>query len=89
MAIIPQPLFNDFELASMELSDIPRWKIVEPPQLPVRIIDLERVDGCMDMDHHMGDPCPECGAYNWRLGDWACYGMCWPCVHAKGLDDLS
>jgi hypothetical protein len=53
-----------------------------PPQLPVTIIDMERTSGIYDMHLHMADPCPNCGAFNMHVGDWVCWGACYPCVRS-------
>lgn len=57
----------------------------EPLQTPVTIIDLER-GPCVDMHLPMADPCPECGGHNMKVGDWACYGICFRC-YDKLMDE--
>jgi len=60
---------------------------IEPPQLPVTILDTVRANGCFDMHHHMSDPCPECGAFRMQVGDWVCYGICGAC-YEKHMEEL-
>lgn len=50
-----------------------------PPQEPPTILDCERSEGCFDMALPLADPCPSCGAFRMRVGDWACYGFCGVC----------
>jgi hypothetical protein len=51
-----------------------------PPQVPVSIIDIEhRMAGVYDMDLHMSDPCPKCGAFSMLVGDYVCWGTCLHC----------
>lgn len=50
----------------------------QPSDLPPSIRDIEKLP-CMDMSLHCADPCPNCGAFNMRVGDYVCYGMCEPC----------
>ncbi len=52
----------------------------EPEQTPVTIIDLERTGRMFDMFLPMADPCPSCGAFNLRVGDYVCWGMCYHCT---------
>lgn len=65
------------------LTEIPEWedKGWVPEITPVSNIDLERNDpvNSASMFLHMSDPCPNCGAFNMLVGDWACYGQCSPC----------
>jgi len=61
-------------LASTEQADSP------PPQIPVSIIDMERGKGTFDMSLPMQDPCPACGAFRMRVGDYACWGTCFICA---------
>lgn len=62
---------------------------LDPPQLPVTIIDLERSNGCFNMHLHMADACPSCGAFNMHVGDYVCWGMCYPCCLNKEIGDAS
>lgn len=54
---------------------------IDPPQVPVTILDLERIenDGCVDMLLPMVDPCPNYGAYRMLVGNWICCDMCEVC----------
>lgn len=63
--------------------DIGSAAIREPSQTPISIIDLERDTSSVgfDMFLHMSDPCPKCGAFNMRVGDYTCFGTCWPCEY--------
>lgn len=45
---------------------------------PVTIRTLEHSPP-MDMHLPMADPCPKCGAFNMRVGDYVCYESCSIC----------
>lgn len=67
--------------SAMEFDLKQREHLHSPPQLPVTILDMERspVGHTFDMELPMADPCPSCGGFNMRVGDWVCHGSCWPC----------
>lgn len=52
----------------------------EPPQYPPTILDLERSNYTFDMFLQLADPCPACGAFNLRVGDYVSFGMCGVCI---------
>lgn len=66
---------TDIFLSAFEWKEPPD---IEPPQYPVSIIDVERCPP-MKMDLPMQDPCPVCGAFRMRVGDWVCFGFCAIC----------
>lgn len=51
-----------------------------PPQYPVSILDLHRIEHAVDMYLPLQDPCPRCGAFNMQVGDYVCYEMCSICI---------
>ena len=55
----------------------------KPEILPVSIIDIKRTDQTFDMNHHMSDPCPRCGAFRMQVGDWGCFGVCFICFQKE------
>lgn len=67
------------ELFDLNELDDEDWVPVEPPQIPVTILDIERTQRCFDMHLPMADPCPTCGGVNMQVGDWVCYGQCSKC----------
>lgn len=61
---------------------------VQPPQLPVSIIDVDRNVECFAMHLPMQDPCPRCGGFRMQVGDYVCWGFCYACYLAakkKGI----
>lgn len=85
--MIPQTI--DFSNLLNDLEDIPSCPPIDPLQLPVTMLDRERdkrcSEGIYDLDHHMAEPCPECGGYRMSYGDWEYIGMCGVCyVKAEG-----
>ena len=66
-------LFLNIEIEQVSVKDI------IPDILPVSIIDIERLPPAVNMNLHMSDPCPTCGAFNMMTGDFICYGQCGIC----------
>jgi hypothetical protein len=58
---------------------------VEPPQRPVTVLDALRTHCTPEMNEHMADPCPRCGGFHWKFGDFACWGVCYQCVQELTL----
>ena len=54
--------------------------IAHPEVFPPSIRDCEMASGCFDMFIPLADPCPGCGAFRMRVGDWVCSGFCDICV---------
>jgi len=58
-----------------------------PDVLPVSIRDIE-INPPMDMDLNVSDPCPRCGAFRMKLGDYVCWGFCSVCYEdAESKED--
>lgn len=56
---------------------------------PPTILDMERTPyevqvERLDMMDLMGDPCPTCGGWSLRVGDWVCWGSCYRCFVEEG-----
>ena len=51
-----------------------------PELTPVSMRDVDMMPP-MDMCIHMSDPCPGCGAFNMRVGDYVCWGACSKCAN--------
>lgn len=54
------------------------YEDVNPSGHSVSIIDIDRLPP-MDMDVGVTDNCEECGGNNMRVGDYVCWGHCYPC----------
>lgn len=63
----------------LELTKFLDLTITTPPQIPVTILDLERTEGYFEGLLPMADPCPHCGGFNMKVGDWVCWGLCFSC----------
>jgi hypothetical protein len=69
-----------FDFSALINTDVKMEQTTEqPPQIPVTILDMERASGCFDMNLQMADPCPNCGGFNMKVGDWVCWGTCYRC----------
>jgi len=68
-------------LLNLEAIEFDEEAYLEPPQYPPTVLDCERSKDteCFDMHLPLADPCPECGAFRYMVGDWACYGKCGIC----------
>lgn len=69
-------------LLAMEDESDKRPAHIEPPQRPVTILDMERSGCTPGMDDPMADPCPRCGGFRLRVGDWVCWRTCYPCFRS-------
>ncbi len=57
------------------------WLSLEPPQMPVSALDVDRTNGCFEMMLPMADPCGKCGAFRMLVGDYVCWGFCTACYN--------
>lgn len=59
--------------------------LIDPPQVPVSVIDLERagIDRYVHVNTPMSDPCASCGAFRMVAGEWYIFGQCERCEHEE------